>query len=117
MSAVPDDLQTLLQSALGASYTLERELHGGTSRVLVATDSTLGRRVAVKVLPRDLAGGVSVDRFRREILLAANLQHPHIVPVLNAGEIDGLPFYTMPFIEGESLRDRLARDTRLPVEE
>jgi eukaryotic-like serine/threonine-protein kinase len=117
MRAVPDDLQTLLQTALGASYTLERELQGGMSRVFVATDATLGRRVAIKVLPRDLAGGVSVDRFRREILLAANLQHPHIVPVLNAGEIDGVPFYTMPFIEGESLRDRLRRDARLQAEE
>src|ERR1700716_249956 len=104
------DLQEQLQRTLGASYTLERELGGGgMSRVFVALDTSLGRKVVVKVLLPDLAATVNVDRFRREIHLAAMLQHPHIVPVLSAGVSDGLPYYMMPFIEGESLRARLAR--------
>jgi serine/threonine-protein kinase len=79
------------------------------STVFVARDNTLGRMVVVKVLPYELAATVSVDRFKREIMLSAALQHPHIVPVLSAGETDGLPFFIMPFVEGESLRARLAR--------
>jgi serine/threonine protein kinase len=79
------------------------------STVFVARDNTLGRMVVVKVLPYELAATVSVDRFKREIMLSAALQHPHIVPVLSAGETDGLPFFIMPFVEGESLRTRLAR--------
>src|SRR5689334_25135001 len=99
-----------LQSGLGTTYTIERELGGGgMSRVFAATDTALGRRVVIKVVPSELAATVNVDRFKREIQLAANLQHPHIVPVLTAGEIDGVPYYTMPFVEGESLRDRIAR--------
>jgi serine/threonine-protein kinase len=78
------------------------------SRVFLAEETSLGRRVVVKLLPADLSGGVSIARFRREIALAATLQHPHIVPLLSAGEIGGLPYYTMPFVEGESLRARLA---------
>jgi TolB-like protein/Flp pilus assembly protein TadD len=79
------------------------------STVFVARDNTLGRSVVVKVLPYELAATVSVDRFKREIMLSAALQHPHIVPVLSAGETDGLPFFIMPFVEGESLRARLSR--------
>jgi serine/threonine-protein kinase len=79
------------------------------STVFVARDNVLGRTVVVKVLPYELAASVSVDRFKREIMLSAALQHPHIVPVLSAGETDGLPFFIMPFVEGESLRARLAR--------
>ena len=77
--------------------------------MFVARDNTLGRMVVVKVLPYELAATVSVDRFKREIMLSAALQHPHIVPVLSAGETDGLPFFIMPFVEGESLRARLSR--------
>lgn len=84
------------------------------SRVFLAEEASLGRRVVVKVLPTELAGSVSVARFRREISLVAQLQHPHIVPLLSAGEIDGLPYYTMPYVEGESLRSRLAHG-ELPV--
>jgi eukaryotic-like serine/threonine-protein kinase len=87
------------------------------SRVFLAEETSLGRKVVVKVLPPDLAATVNVERFRREIQLAAKLQHPHIVPVLAAGISDGLPYYTMPFIEGESLRARLARSGELPVQE
>jgi len=85
------------------------------SRVFVATEVALGRQVVVKVLLPELAAGVSVDRFRREIQLAAQLQHPHIVPLLTAGESSGLPYFTMPFVDGESLRARLHRDRELPV--
>ena len=110
------DLGEGLQQKLGPSFTVERELTGGgMSRVFVAMDSSLGRRVVVKVLPPELAASVSVERFKREILLAATLQHPHIVGVLTAGEVDGMPFFTMPFVEGESLRARIERDGRLPV--
>jgi TolB-like protein/tetratricopeptide (TPR) repeat protein/tRNA A-37 threonylcarbamoyl transferase component Bud32 len=112
------DLQQRLQRTLGASYTIERELGGGgMSRVFVAEETSLGRKVVVKVLPPDLAATVNVERFRREIQLAARLQHPHIVPVLSSGVSDGLPFYTMPFIEGESLRARLSRVGKLDVAE
>jgi eukaryotic-like serine/threonine-protein kinase len=104
------ELRDQLQSALGNTYNLDRELGGGgMSRVFAATETALGRKVVIKVLPAELGAGVNVDRFKREILLAANLQHPHIVPVLAAGEIDGVPYYTMPLIDGESLRERLAR--------
>src|SRR6266480_4213718 len=97
------DLKEGLQHSLGPSFKVERELSGGgMSRVFVAFDASLGRSVVVKVLPADLAATVSVDRFKREILLAATLQHPHIVGVLSAGEIDGMPYFTMPFVEGES---------------
>jgi eukaryotic-like serine/threonine-protein kinase len=110
------DLKEGLERTLGAAFTVERELTGGgMSRVFVALDATLGRRVVVKVLPPELAASVSVDRFKREILLAAALQHPHIVGVLSAGEIDGMPYFTMPFVEGESLRVRIERDGRLTV--
>jgi eukaryotic-like serine/threonine-protein kinase len=110
------ELQERLQATLGTAYTLERELGGGgMSRVFVATETTLGRTVVVKVLPPELAHAVSVERFRREIALAAKLQHPHIVQLLAAGQTDGLPYYTMPFVEGESLRDRLTRVGELPL--
>ena len=102
------DLATQLQSALGDSYTVERELGGGgMSRVFVAADTRLGRRVVVKVLSPDRVASVSADRFEREIRLAARLQHPHIVPLLAAGDVGGIPYYTMPFVEGASLRERL----------
>jgi tetratricopeptide (TPR) repeat protein len=107
---VSSEVRTQLQETLGTAYTLERELGGGgMSRVFVAEETALRRKVVVKVLPPELTAGVNVDRFNREILLAAGLQHPHIVPVLAAGETHGLPYYTMPFVEGESLRARLAK--------
>ena len=99
------ELRDQLQTTLGTSYTLQRELGGGgMSRVFVAEDAALGRQVVVKVLPPEMASGVSIERFKREISLAARLQHPHIVPLLSSGESDGLPYFTMPYIEGESLR-------------
>src|SRR5687768_10155798 len=104
------DLRQQLQATLGDAYALERELlGGGMSRVFVAMDAALNRRVVVKVLSPELAQGISAERFAREIKVAAALQDPHIVPVHSAGESGGLPFYTMPFVEGESLRARLMR--------
>jgi len=85
------------------------------SRVFVAEETALHRKVVIKVLPREAAAQVSLERFKREILLAAKLQHPHIVPLLTAGESNGLPYFTMPFVDGESLRVRLARHGELPV--
>ena len=120
-SAVPpmsDILRDQIQSSLGAAYTIERELGGGgMSRVFVATEQALGREVVVKVLPPEMAASVSIERFKREIMLAARLQHPHIVPLLAAGESEGLPYFTMPYVQGESLRVRLARGGELPVAE
>jgi len=105
------DLQVRLQSALGAAYRIEQELGGGgMSRVFLAQERELGRRVVVKVLPPEMAAGVNAERFRREIQLAASLQHPHIVPLLAAGHADDLVYYTMPLIDGESLRAKLTRE-------
>src|SRR5215217_5638164 len=103
------DLRDQLQTTLGDALVLEHELGGGgMSRVFVAHEASLGRDVVVKVLHPDLASGLSAERFRREVLLAAQLQHPHIVPILSAGETEGLPYFTMPFVQGRSLRERLA---------
>lgn len=93
------DLRSRVQQSLSGSYTLERELGGGgMSRVFVAHETRLGRRVVVKVLSSELAAGISAERFEREITLAASLQQANIVPVLSAGDANGLPFYTMPFV-------------------
>ena len=106
---MPADLLTSLASVLGPGFRIVDELGGGgMSRVFTADDLALDRTVVVKVLHPDLAAGVNAERFKREVLLAARLQHPHIVPVLVAGEVDGLPYYVMPFVKGQSLRLRLA---------
>src|SRR5512140_1054467 len=113
-----DDLQSRVQSALGPGYRIERELGGGgMSRVFLADEAALGRKVVVKVLSPELGAGLNVERFRREIQLAAGLQHPHIVPVLAAGEASGLPYFMMPYVAGDSLRARLRRDGALPIAE
>ncbi len=111
------DLRQQLQQHLGSAYTLERELGGGgMSRVFVADEVRLGRRVVVKVLSPDLAQGLNAERFEREIRLAASLQQANIVPLLVAGEVGGIPYFTMPFVEGESLRARLQQGP-LPITE
>ena len=103
-----------LSRALGGGYTIDRELAGGgMSRVFVATEHALNRTVVVKVLKPDLAADVNRERFRREIMLAAQLHHPHIVPLLNAGQSGDLLWYTMPFVDGESLREVLRRGRTL----
>lgn len=110
------DIGDALQTQLGPTYTVERELGGGgMSRVFVAFDKSLGRRVAVKVVSPELAASVHLERFTREILVAANLQNPHIVGVFTTGEVDGLPYFTMPFIEGESLRAHMVKTGPMPV--
>jgi len=102
-------LEALLGDTIGGTYLLQRELGGGgMSRVFLAEERALGRQVVIKVLAPELAEGLSAERFAREITVAAGLQQPNIVPVLTAGDVDGLPYYTMPFIEGRSLRERLA---------
>ena len=118
MTLPPEPLVDALRAALGPAYDLESELTGGgMSRVFVATERALNRKVVVKVLPPDLAAGVNRERFRREIQLAAQLQHPHIVPLLSAGDTEGFLYYTMPFIEGESLKHALSHGTRFSTRE
>src|SRR6266571_1891302 len=112
------DLLARLQSALGDAYRIERELGGGgMSRVFLAQETALKRQVVIKLLPPEMAAGVNVERFRREVELAASLQHPHIVPLLSAAASGDLLYYTMPLVEGESLRAKLARQGELPVSE
>jgi serine/threonine protein kinase len=102
-------MQELLERSAAATFRIERELGGaGMSRVFVAVEQDLGRRIVVKVLPPEYLTEQSLERFRREIHIAANLRHPNIVPVLAAGLAGSLVYYTMPFVEGTSLRDRLA---------
>jgi eukaryotic-like serine/threonine-protein kinase len=109
------DMLQQLQSTLGNVYTLERELGGGgMSRVFVAREDSLGRKVVIKVLRPEFAAGLSAERFAREVRVAAGLQHPNIVPLFSAGETLGLPYYVMPYVKGESLRARLTREGRLP---
>ncbi|HXY32390.1 MAG TPA: protein kinase [Gemmatimonadaceae bacterium] len=112
------DLRDQLQRSLSAAYTIQRELGGGgMSRVFVATEVAIGRQVVLKVLPPELSASVNIERFRREIQLAGKLSHPHIVTLLSAGVADGLPYYSMPLVEGESLRARIEREGALPIED
>jgi len=113
-----DPLFARVATALANRYVVERELgHGGMATVYLARDVALGRAVAIKVLPpttREYLGG---ERFTRETQIAAQLSHPHIVPLFEAGEAEGILFYVMGYVEGESLQDRLAREGALPLEE
>jgi len=107
---MPDAFIQTLQSALGGAYVVERELTaGGQSRLFLATDAFLPRRVVIKLLPPELAGNVALQRFKREIAVLVKLQHPHIVPLIGMGVTDSLIWYVMPFIDGESLEQRLKR--------
>jgi eukaryotic-like serine/threonine-protein kinase len=111
-------LPTGLAEALRDRYLLERELgHGGMATVYLAHDVRHDRRVALKVLRAELTASLGPERFQREIHVTAQLQHPHILPVHDSGETDGRLWYVMPFVEGESLRQRLAREGELPVAE
>ncbi|MCC6927768.1 MAG: protein kinase [Gemmatimonadaceae bacterium] len=105
-----------LQSALGASYRVERELGGGgMSRVFLATERALGRRVVIKVLAPEVATTLTATRFQREAEVTARLQHPHLLPVLSAGVAGEFLYYVTPYVEGETLRHRLDREGALPV--
>ena len=108
-----------LQAALGTQYKLERELgRGGMATVYLATDTKHGRQVALKVLHPDLAASLGPERFRREIGFAATLSHPHILTVLDSGQTpDGQLWFTMPYVEGETLREHLRRDKQLAIDE
>jgi len=112
------ELSVPLQGSLGGRYDIERELgRGGMATVYLARDLKQGRQVAVKVLNPDLALVLGAERFLREIRIASGLTHPHILPVYDSGEAEGTLFYVMPFVEGESLRDRLSRERQLGVDE
>ena len=103
---------------LAGRYAVERELgRGGMASVYLGQDTRHGRPVAIKVMHADLSRSVGADRFQREIAIAARLQHPHILPLFDSGEQDGILYYVMPFIDGESLRDRITRERHLPVAE
>ncbi len=109
------ELRDRLQTALSGTYVIERELgRGGMATVHLAQDLKHDRRVALKVLHPDSAQTLGPERFQREIKLAARLQHPHILTVLDSGEAGGQLWFTMPFVDGESLRDRLRREGQLP---
>src|SRR2546421_2203169 len=113
-----DPLFDRLAQALAGRYTMVRELgRGGMATVYLAADVKLGRRVAIKVLPHNTRSYHGSGRFQREVLFAAQLSRHHIVPLFEADEADGLLFYAMEYVEGESLKDRLTRDGPLPVEE
>src|ERR1051326_800836 len=117
MAATPDPaLLAELRSALDSTYEIEGEIGGGgMRRVFGAVERAPGRRGVVKVLAPELTAGVNRERFRREIQFAARLQHPHIVPLLTAGQVGDILYYTMPFVEGETLRVELDRGGRLPA--
>jgi len=111
-----DVLQSRLAAALAGRYTVEREIgRGGMSNVFLAFDPTLGRQVAIKVLRPELAASIGPDRFLDEIKVAARLKHPYILKLHEGGEAHGLLYYSMPYVEGENLRQRLARERRLAL--
>src|SRR3954462_1399822 len=105
-----------LQGALAERYRIERELgQGGMASVYLAADLRHDRRVAIKVLRPELAAVIGAERFLREIKTVATLQHPHILGLIDSGEVDGTAYYVMPFVEGESVRDCLVREKQLAV--
>jgi len=113
-----DDFLVRLKAALSVRYRIESEIDsGGMATVYRALDLKHERTVAIKVLRPDLAEAIGADRFLKEIRTTANLSHPHILPLFDSGEAAGFLFYVMPFVKGESLRDRLERDGQLPVED
>src|SRR5437868_15160349 len=116
--AMARDLRQHVGSVLAANYRIERELGvGATAKVYLAHDLKHDRLVALKVLRPEIAVALGAERFLREIQTAAKLSHPGILPLYDSGEADGLLFFTMPFIDGESLRNRMEREERLPVDE
>src|SRR6478672_9129933 len=118
MPASPTTSADKLRDSLAGTYTIDRELgRGGMATVFLAQDTKHERVVAIKVLHPDLAASLGADRFLREIRLAARLNHPHILPLFDSGEADGFLYYVMPYVEGESLRDLMNREGRLPIDQ
>jgi len=116
--ASSQDVEERLKAALADRYRIEREIgEGGMATVYLAEDLKHDRQVALKVLKPELAAVLGAERFLSEIKTTAHLQHPNILPLFDSGEADGQLFYVMPFVEGESLRDRLNREKQLPVDE
>src|SRR5688572_33266328 len=112
------DVAAQLNAVLAGRYSIEREIGaGGMATVYLARDLKHNRKVALKVLRPELGALLGPERFLTEINVTANLQHPHLLPLFDSGEAEGLLFYVMPYIEGESLRDRLTRERQLPVDE
>src|SRR4051794_37479303 len=115
--AMPEIVEEL-RGVLSDLYRVESEIgRGGMASVYLAEDLKHGRRVALKVVSPELSSSIDGDRFKREIQIAARLSHPHILPVFDSGQAGGLLYYTMPFVEGESLRARLARDRQLAIDD
>src|SRR5919202_672884 len=111
------DATAQLNAALAGRYEIEREIgRGGMATVYLARDLKHQRFVAVKVLDPELGAVLGAERFLSEIRVTANLQHPNVLPLFDSGNADGLLYYVMPFVEGESLRARLARERQLPVD-
>src|SRR6476661_8661664 len=116
LSPLMDTLQQQLERGLAGRYRLERELgQGGMAVVFLAQDLRHDRKVALKVLRPELSAVIGAERFLREIKTIATLQHPHILGLIDSGEVNGTAYYVMPFVEGESLRDRLRREKQLPI--
>ena len=114
---MPDTIERV-RAAFADRYEIEREVgQGGMATVYLARDLKHDRQVALKVLRPELAAAMGGDRFTREIQIIARLSHPHILPLHDSGELGGYLFYVMPFVEGESLREKLQRDGRLPIHE
>src|SRR2546429_331834 len=112
------DLSERVRASLAGRYTIERELgRGGMATVYLSRDVKHDRPVALKVLRPELAAVLGAERFLREIRLTAQLQHPHILTLIDSGEADGFLYYVMPYVEGESLRQRLEREGQLPLDE
>ena len=112
------DPLTQLRTSLAAHYEIEREIGaGGMATVYLARDLRHDRHVALKVLKPDLGAVLGVERFLSEIKVTANLQHPNLLPLFDSGEAEGLLYYVMPYVEGESLRSRLDREKQLPIDE
>src|SRR5438093_8719584 len=111
------DVLDALRESLAPHYDIERLIGaGGMARVFLAVEQHPHRRVAIKVIDPELSNRLLRERFIREVDLSSKLSHPHIVPIFSAGEVDGLFYYVMPYVEGESLRHRLLRERKLPLE-
>ena len=117
-SEPPGPIPSRLTAALADHYLIERELGaGGMATVYLAEDLKHHRKVAVKVLRPDLAASLGPERFLREVTIAANLQHPHVLPLYDSGQADGFLYYVMPYVEGTNLRQKLIREGELPIAE